>query len=305
MSSSRPARFGCLFLLSGLIVLGLTFMPGHGTATPPGTEREEAHRDGKVNSRAEASGVATYGRQAREAVKPPPPIKVTPLRDGRFLLEPLQAPPKTIGPSSSRFPQDDSGSFPALYAALSHSPVPYARGGSLETGVATDCSGFVQFVYRHGFSVNLPRTSAAQAQVGQAVTHSMDFAKLLPGDLLLFSDRERPIGHAGIYLGKGLMIHASSKRGKVVITDIRQGYYFDNFVVAKRFFKEPGPKLQALPRPRLVESNPVSPHLPSPIHPVSKIKPVVAAKMGGLFNFRWPWEYQRAGHWCACENEAL
>ncbi|MHB8069829.1 MAG: C40 family peptidase [Desulfobaccales bacterium] len=179
-----------------------------------------------------------------------------------------------------------------LSEALAHNPVYYSWGGSLESGVATDCSGFTQFIFRHGFSVNLPRSSVEQAQVGQVVSREMNFSKLLPGDLLLFSDQERPIGHAGIYLGHGLMIHASSARGKVVITDVRQGYYHDNFVVAKRFLKEPGPQPPAITRPRVVDSKPELPAPPPLLLPISRIMPVIAAKTWWLFQQYWPWKGQ-------------
>ena len=89
----------------------------------------------------------------------------------------------------------------------------YARGASLETSSATDCSGFVQYIY-HGFKINLPRSSAEQAQVGKTVTREMDFSKMLPGDLLFFR-RGGHVGHAGIYLGDGKMIHASNPRNGV------------------------------------------------------------------------------------------
>ena len=112
---------------------------------------------------------------------------------------------------------------------------PMPRGASLETSSATDCSGFVQFIY-HGFKINLPRSSAEQAEVGKVVTRRMDFSKLLPGDLLFFN-RGGHIGHAGIYLGQGKMIHASSPRTGVTVTDLRQPYYEGTFVVAKRVFE--------------------------------------------------------------------
>jgi len=180
----------------------------------------------------------------------------------------------------------------ALSEALARHPVYYSRGGSLEAGAATDCSGFTQFIFRHGFKINLPRSSVEQARVGRVVTRKMDFSKLLPGDLLLFSDQERPIGHAGIYLGEGLMIHASSRRGKVIITNVRQGYYCDNFVVAKRFLKDIEPKPPAPPRPRLVDSNPAPSPLPPLLLPIARIMPVVAAKIGWLYKIDWPWKYQ-------------
>jgi len=123
-----------------------------------------------------------------------------------------------------------------LTQAKSYKDTPYARGGSLERGNATDCSGFVQYIY-HGFKIDLPRSSCEQAQVGKVVTHQMDFSKMLPGDLLFFSRGGRSVGHAGIYLGEGRMIHASNHRNGVTVTDLRQPYYEGTFVVAKRVFE--------------------------------------------------------------------
>jgi cell wall-associated NlpC family hydrolase len=122
-----------------------------------------------------------------------------------------------------------------LSQANAYKHAPYARGASLATSSATDCSGFVQFIY-HGFKIDLPRSSAEQAQVGKVVTREMDFSKLLPGDLLFFR-RGGHVGHAGIYLGEGKMIHASNHRYGVTITDLRQPYYEGTFEVAKRVFE--------------------------------------------------------------------
>jgi cell wall-associated NlpC family hydrolase len=113
---------------------------------------------------------------------------------------------------------------------------PYARGASLASGSSTDCSGFVQYIFQD-FKMNLPRTSAEQAQVGKVVTYRMDFSKMVPGDLLFFRRGSRSIGHAGIYLGEGKMIHASNHRYGVTISDLRQPYYQGTFVVAKRVFE--------------------------------------------------------------------
>ena len=183
----------------------------------------------------------------------PPLMKVIPQRDGRFLLEPL-SPKKSTGPvsrgvsptptvekavSSERdYNRFEPWNFSELVLtqARYYRDTPYSRGGSLATGSATDCSGFVQYIY-HGFKIDLPRSSAEQAQVGKVVTHNMDFSKLLPGDLLFFRRGGRSIGHAGIYLGEGKMIHASNRRYGVTVTDLRQSYYEGTFVVAKRVFE--------------------------------------------------------------------
>jgi cell wall-associated NlpC family hydrolase len=191
---------------------------------------------------------STYG-----VSETPPLMKVIPQRDGRFLLEPLSpkkpgsplsrnpAPPATVQQvtaaeqSYNRFEPWNFSDL-ILTQARHYRNAPYCRGATLSTSSATDCSGFVQFIYK-GFKIDLPRSSAEQAQVGKVVTHNMDFSKLLPGDLLFFSRGGRHIGHAGIYLGEGKMIHASNRRWGVTVTDLRQPYYEGTFVVAKRVFE--------------------------------------------------------------------
>jgi len=191
---------------------------------------------------------STYG-----VSETPPLMKVIPQRDGRFLLEPLSpkkpgsplsrnpAPPATVAQVTAaerNYNRFEPWNFSDLILtqARYYRDTPYCRGGSLATGSSTDCSGFVQYIYK-GFKIDLPRSSAEQAQVGKVVTHNMDFSKLLPGDLLFFRRSGNHIGHAGIYLGEGKMIHASNRRLGVTITDLRQGYYEGTFVVAKRVFE--------------------------------------------------------------------
>jgi cell wall-associated NlpC family hydrolase len=200
----------------------------------------------------ESSMVPSYTRSG--VSETPPLMKVTPQRDGRFLLEPL-GPKKTLKTPLSQPPKKEDGndrvssaspkyntfepwdfSELILSQAQAYKHAPYARGASLETGSATDCSGFVQFIY-HGFKIDLPRSSAEQSQVGKVVTRQMDFSRLLPGDLLFFRRGGHGVGHAGIYLGEGKMIHASNHRYGVTVTDLRQPYYEGTFVVAKRVFE--------------------------------------------------------------------
>ena len=199
----------------------------------------------------ESSMVPSYHRGY--VAETPPLMKVIPQRDGNFLLEPLTPPKKTsttplsesyntanddwIASQIRRYNTFEPWGFRSLVLAMAkaYEHTPYCYGASLENSSATDCSGFVQFIY-HQFKIDLPRSSAEQAQVGKTVTRRMDFSKLLPGDLLFFR-RHGHVGHAGIYLGEGKMIHASNRRTGVTITNLKtEDYYRDTFVVAKRVF---------------------------------------------------------------------
>jgi len=262
-------------LWSAAITLALTFSPNLSLAVPTKTVKKKSSkpqekvakksksvqssktsRSRSSRSRSEdvveSSMVPSYPER-RAVTDTAPLMKVTPQRDGRFLLEPL-TPKKTLNTPLSQPPKkedvsDHRSSDPPKYntsepwnfseliltRANAYRNAPYARGASLENGSATDCSGFVQFIY-HGFKIDLPRSSAEQAEVGKVVTRQMDFSKLLPGDLLFFR-RGGPVGHAGIYLGEGKMIHASNHRYGVTVTDLRQPYYEGTFEVAKRVFE--------------------------------------------------------------------
>jgi peptidoglycan DL-endopeptidase CwlO len=99
-----------------------------------------------------------------------------------------------------------AGLSPAVDVAQQFLGVPYVWGGESPAGF--DCSGLVQYVYGR-LGVDLPRTAAEQAQVGQPVA---SLAAARPGDLLAFHD---PVDHIGIYAGNGLMVVAP-KTGDVV-----------------------------------------------------------------------------------------
>lgn len=123
-----------------------------------------------------------------------------------------------------------------LADARNHLNAPYRRGASLERGRATDCSGFVQYIYGN-FDIDLPHSSAEQSQVGKLAAREMNFAQLMPGDLLFFKRSGQRIGHVGIYMGEGQMIHAADRRHGVTITDLHESRLARAFVMAKRVLK--------------------------------------------------------------------
>lgn len=97
---------------------------------------------------------------------------------------------------------------------------PYRYGGADRNG--TDCSGFVQRLFADIAAVSLPRNTRKQAEFCSTVQRK----HIQPGDLLFFdgSTVGAGIGHVGLYVGDGRMIHASSSRG-VIVSGIDEAYY--------------------------------------------------------------------------------
>lgn len=85
---------------------------------------------------------------------------------------------------------------------------PYVYGGTSLTNGA-DCSGFVLAVYAN-FGVSLPHSATADRSMGIAVP---SLAEAQPGDLVCYS------GHVGIYIGNGQIVHASTVRTGIKISD--------------------------------------------------------------------------------------
>ena len=90
---------------------------------------------------------------------------------------------------------------------------------------AYDCSGLTSAAWASA-GVSLPHSSVAQYDV----TTRVDANSLVPGDLLFFYS---PISHVGIYVGGGMMVHASNPSTGVTL-DPLAGYWMSVFVGAGR-----------------------------------------------------------------------
>jgi cell wall-associated NlpC family hydrolase len=90
------------------------------------------------------------------------------------------------------------------------------KWAGLNPAKGLDCSGIVKYVFAK-LGVELPHRAAELAKMGDPITK--DTAAMQPGDLLVFGKGKR-ISHVGIYVGDGMMIHASSTSHHVVETPV-------------------------------------------------------------------------------------
>ena len=115
-----------------------------------------------------------------------------------------------------------------VQTAMLYKGYAYTWGGiSPLTGF--DCSGLVNYVCsQHGISLH---------RVAQDIYSydgvSVGWNDLQPGDILCFGYGPYSVGHVGIYIGDGQMIHASTYTTGVIVSDLG-GYYSNSFVGAKR-----------------------------------------------------------------------
>jgi cell wall-associated NlpC family hydrolase len=119
--------------------------------------------------------------------------------------------------------------------------IKYRFGGSSYAGI--DCSAFVKKVYASQ-NQPLPRTAREQYAAGIEVRPE----ELQKGDLLFFHTYADFPSHVGIYIGDGLMIHASSQGGRVMISRMDTPYLISRFLGARRISSDGGGFLGELAR---------------------------------------------------------
>jgi cell wall-associated NlpC family hydrolase len=112
----------------------------------------------------------------------------------------------------------------AVKLALEAVGTPYRWGGeSPATGF--DCSGLVRWAYGR-VGVDLPHNSYALYSEGRRVPEpSME-----PGDILFFEG----LGHVGLYLGRGRMVHAPQSGRTVEVVRLAATNYGARLIGARR-----------------------------------------------------------------------
>ena len=128
----------------------------------------------------------------------------------------------TTAPGAVPPPALGTGHPQAASIALNYLGIPYQWGGA-SPATGFDCSGLVMYVYAQ-LGIQLPHQAAAQYGYGVPVARD----QLQPGDLVFFDD----LGHVGIYIGNGEIVHAPQTGDVVKITPLAQ--FGSRYVGARR-----------------------------------------------------------------------
>lgn len=113
----------------------------------------------------------------------------------------------------------------AIEEGLRYLGMDYVFGGSTpQTGF--DCSGFVKWCFEAA-GIDLAGIRTAQ-QIYDAAEH-IEAAEAVRGDIVCFTygapNAGEVMGHIGIYLGDGTMLHCGGEPGRVQISPVGSGYY--------------------------------------------------------------------------------
>lgn len=120
------------------------------------------------------------------------------------------------------------------FTAIAMLNTKYSYGGK-RPDFGVDCSGFVTYVFKTAIDYKITGAARHMAKMGKTIPKSHTFEnKLAIGDLLFFNTTGKSFSHVGIYIGDGKFIHASSGRGRVIITDVNQTYYKKRLELVKR-----------------------------------------------------------------------
>lgn len=164
------------------------------------------------------------------------------ISDGQILKIPSREQAKEMEPVREHEPVKHKNNMTVttqkqkiLEQAKQYMGAKYKFGATLaEAPKYFDCSSYTQLVFGK-VGIELPRVSRDQARKGATVT----VTSLQAGDLMYFTIKDiysdGRVGHVGIYMGDGSMIHASSSKGVSITKNVLQNpYWGKNYLFSKR-----------------------------------------------------------------------
>lgn len=155
-------------------------------------------------------GCATAGANSERPATVDPPKPTAPThRTATRVWKPKPKP--TIGERAARI-------------ALRAVGVPYRWGGTSPAS-GFDCSGLVYWAYGR-LGIEVPHSSYALYSEGRGVARS----RMKAGDVLVFSG----LGHVGLYVGHGRMVHAPHSGTLVEIVRLASSSYGGRIVSVRR-----------------------------------------------------------------------
>ena len=120
-------------------------------------------------------------------------------------------------------PKQVGGAVTSVGLSLVGSPYVYGASGP----TAFDCSGFTSYVFAQA-GISIGRTTYAQYAGGTKVSD------LQPGDLVFFNT-VGSLGHVGLYIGNGQMVHAGTPSTGVEVANINSAYWQSVYAGAVRY----------------------------------------------------------------------
>lgn len=88
---------------------------------------------------------------------------------------------------------------------------PYRFGGLDKNGI--DCSGLAYLLEQQVYGINIPRMTSQQITIIKRKYEE----ELQEGDLVFFDFDGKKFSHVGVYLQNGYVVHASSRKGVMII----------------------------------------------------------------------------------------
>ena len=156
-----------------------------------------------------ALAASVFACATAEANEKPKPTSLT--HRLRTQPTPTPAPARTLGERAAR-------------VALRAVGVPYSWGGTSPAS-GFDCSGLVYWTYGR-LGIEVPRTTYALYREGRRVPRR----RMKAGDVLVFSG----LGHVGLYVGHGRMVHAPHAGARVEKYRLHSSYWGSRIVGVRR-----------------------------------------------------------------------